>query len=408
MGTSRQAAPQVRVDKEGGVLADAGAWDRFAAAQGPSDHTQAAVLSHDKAYACAMTHACGMMQVASAGPLTNKALAAKLEAERKLKEGISGHRTGLPKKLLELFAPLPLPGVLPELRKRPPKVPYTGIGQYVAGFADKGEPEYEPAPEVPPPFVARPASPRIFKNPELPTQARFDYETRAEKCVHSPAAFPMYACAPVQAKEQIEDGLQDWDPAKDDKAESDPFKTLFVGRISYDATEKKLRREFEEYGPIKHIRLVNEKRSGKPRGYAFIEYEHKNDMKTAYKMADGRKVEGRRVIVDVERGRTVPNWRPRRLGGGKGGESREPKPPKKAGKGLPVGLPGPPPSSAAPPPRAVLPPPPVAAERPRCAAAHSAHGTASALTKWAGGVLTAYELRAEESPLVDFVQGEGA
>ena len=49
-------------------------------------------------------------------------------------------------------------------------------------------------------------------------------------------------------------------------------------------------------------------RAGKPRGYAFIEYEHKNDMKTAYKMADGRKVEGRRVIVDVERGRTVPNW----------------------------------------------------------------------------------------------------
>ena len=48
--------------------------------------------------------------------------------------------------------------------------------------------------------------------------------------------------------------------------------------------------------------------AGKPRGYAFIEYEHKNDMKTAYKMADGRKVEGRRVVVDVERGRTVPNW----------------------------------------------------------------------------------------------------
>lgn len=45
-------------------------------------------------------------------------------------------------------------------------------------------------------------------------------------------------------------------------AQGDPFKTLFVGRISYDATEKKLRREFEEYGPIKSIRLVNEKRSG--------------------------------------------------------------------------------------------------------------------------------------------------
>ena len=48
--------------------------------------------------------------------------------------------------------------------------------------------------------------------------------------------------------------------------QGDPFKTLFVGRISYDATEKKLRREFEEYGPIKSIRLVNEKRSG-PRSH---------------------------------------------------------------------------------------------------------------------------------------------
>jgi U1 small nuclear ribonucleoprotein len=46
----------------------------------------------------------------------------------------------------------------------------------------------------------------------------------------------------------------------------------------------------------------------KPRGYAFIEYEHKKDMKEAYKQADGRKIEGRRILVDVERGRTVDNW----------------------------------------------------------------------------------------------------
>lgn len=48
--------------------------------------------------------------------------------------------------------------------------------------------------------------------------------------------------------------------------------------------------------------------AGKSRGYAFIEFEHKQDMKTAYKLADGKKIEGKRVIVDVERGRTVPNW----------------------------------------------------------------------------------------------------
>jgi U1 small nuclear ribonucleoprotein len=38
----------------------------------------------------------------------------------------------------------------------------------------------------------------------------------------------------------------------------------------------------------------------------------------AYKQADGRKLDNNRVLVDVERGRTVPNWRPRRLGGGLG------------------------------------------------------------------------------------------
>ena len=39
----------------------------------------------------------------------------------------------------------------------------------------------------------------------------------------------------------------------------------------------------------------------------------------AYKHADGRKIDGRRVLVDVERARTVKGWRPRRLGGGLGG-----------------------------------------------------------------------------------------
>ncbi|KAJ6832822.1 U1 small nuclear ribonucleoprotein 70 kDa [Iris pallida] len=69
--------------------------------------------------------------------------------------------------------------------------------------------------------------------------------------------------------------------------------------------------------PIK-VRLITDKETNKPRGYAFIEYMHTRDMKTAYKQADGRKLDNRRVLVDVERGRTVPNWRPRRLGGGLG------------------------------------------------------------------------------------------
>ena len=39
--------------------------------------------------------------------------------------------------------------------------------------------------------------------------------------------------------------------------------------------------------------------------------------------ADGRKVDGRRVVVDYERGRTRQEWVPRRLGGGKGDKRRD-------------------------------------------------------------------------------------
>jgi RNA recognition motif-containing protein len=39
----------------------------------------------------------------------------------------------------------------------------------------------------------------------------------------------------------------------------------------------------------------------------------------AYKLADGKKIDGKRVLVDIERGRTQPDWHPRRLGGGLGG-----------------------------------------------------------------------------------------
>ena len=34
----------------------------------------------------------------------------------------------------------------------------------------------------------------------------------------------------------------------------------------------------------------------------------------AYKYGDGKKIDGKRVVVDIERGRTVKTWRPRKLG----------------------------------------------------------------------------------------------
>lgn len=106
------------------------------------------------------------------------------------------------------------------------------------------------------------------------------------------------------------------------------YNTLFVGRLAYETTERKLLREFEVFGPVNNLKLVtvkeddnqsNSSETGKSRGYAFVEFEREEDMKRAYRGADGMKLDGRAIVVDVERGHTVPNWLPRRLGGGLGG-----------------------------------------------------------------------------------------
>ncbi|CAO1636764.1 unnamed protein product [Parajaminaea phylloscopi] len=135
-----------------------------------------------------------------------------------------------------------------------------------------------------------------------------------------------------------------YDPQKDPNAEGDPFKTLFISRLSYEATEADLNKEFGIYGPIEHLKLVKDK-EGKSRGYAFIVYEREKDMRTAYKDADGLKIRGRRILVDVERGRTVKGWKPMRLGGGLGAsqssrKKKEPEPEAPQGFGMRGGFRG--------------------------------------------------------------------
>jgi U1 small nuclear ribonucleoprotein 70kDa len=110
-----------------------------------------------------------------------------------------------------------------------------------------------------------------------------------------------------------------WDPAQNPNLKGDPFKTLFVSRLDYETNEELLNQTFSRYGPIKTISLVRHVLTGTPRGYAFIEFEHERDMRAAFRDADGMKLQGRRIVVDCERGRTVKNWKPRRFGGGLGG-----------------------------------------------------------------------------------------
>ena len=124
---------------------------------------------------------------------------------------------------------------------------------------------------------------------------------------------------------EIEENLKKYEEEKE-KIKGDAYKTLFVGRLSYDVDERKLQREFDRFGPIHSVTMI-EDRSGNPRGYAFIQYESEKDMREALRKMDGVKISGRRIVVDVERGRTTRDWKPRRLGGGLG-DTRKTRPKK--------------------------------------------------------------------------------
>ncbi|KAJ1800546.1 hypothetical protein LPJ59_001019 [Coemansia sp. RSA 2399] len=122
----------------------------------------------------------------------------------------------------------------------------------------------------------------------------------------------------IQAHDNIVRGLSTWEPNLNLQATQDPYKTIIVARLNYDATEKHLRDEFEGFGGIVAIKMAKDM-DGNFCGYAFIEFEHESDMREAYRNADGIRILGRRIVVDVERGRTVKGWLPRRFGGGLGG-----------------------------------------------------------------------------------------
>jgi len=191
----------------------------------------------------------------------------------------------LPPNLLALFAARdPLPFLPPpcKLSHEKQRSGYTGIGPHVHLFEDPSE------------------TPPIKKGENREERRERRRKEKGE-----------------QATYKLEQQIAVWTP-QESASTGDAYKTLFVGRINFDTSESKLRREFESHGPVKKIVMVYNKKTGKPRGYAFVEYEHERDMHSAYKHADGKKIDGRRVVVDIERGRTVQGWLPRRLGGGLG------------------------------------------------------------------------------------------
>lgn len=148
---------------------------------------------------------------------------------------------------------------------------------------------------------------------EFPEGSKNQYLLQYEKAVNS------------KNKEwrKLEHNLLNWDPNNDpNMKDTDPYRTVFIGRLPYDITEIELQKKFNNFGEIEKIRVVRDKTSGTSKGYAFVVFTDPQSSKMAckeYGLHKGIEIKGRTCIVDIERGRTVKYFKPRRLGGGLGG-----------------------------------------------------------------------------------------
>ena len=68
-----------------------------------------------------------------------------------------------------------------------------------------------------------------------------------------------------------------FDSAKPSKQEtsSDDISTLYVGNLPYRANEQAVQEHFSSQGQVKSVRLVKDRRTGKRKGYGFVEMDSK-------------------------------------------------------------------------------------------------------------------------------------
>ena len=93
---------------------------------------------------------------------------------------------------------------------------------------------------------------------------------------------------------------------------------VFVGNLDFKTTKDEVQALFAQIGAVRDVFLPNDRETGRPRGFAFVEYENDEDAAKAIEKFNGYQLSGRALRVNAaeDRPRTGGGGRP---GGGYGG-----------------------------------------------------------------------------------------
>lgn len=76
---------------------------------------------------------------------------------------------------------------------------------------------------------------------------------------------------------------------------------IFVGNLSYQATQDDLQAAFEAYGGVERVNVVTDRETGQPRGFAFVEMTDAEAAQTAIAHLNGAELHGRAMNVNEAR-----------------------------------------------------------------------------------------------------------
>jgi RNA recognition motif-containing protein len=95
---------------------------------------------------------------------------------------------------------------------------------------------------------------------------------------------------------------------------------LYVGNLSFDTTEVDLQDLFAKAGSVQEVALVQDKFTGKSRGFAFVTMSSPAEAAEAINQFNGTEIQGRTLTVNEARPREDrPSGGPRKSYGGGGG-----------------------------------------------------------------------------------------
>lgn len=79
------------------------------------------------------------------------------------------------------------------------------------------------------------------------------------------------------------------------------MKNIFVGNLSFGATEDAVRSMFEAYGSVERVNLITDRDSGQPRGFGFVEMSNNSEADRAIAELNGREMDGRALNINEAR-----------------------------------------------------------------------------------------------------------